>query len=462
MKVKSTKEHQNSPQARIREFLVNYRAFIIGAWFGLVIYVIMMRNSSSSSIENITLLITSNSDPALANSAEAEESFYNEELKDDMLEEGISITPSKTAISKDEPIGARQRDKLAVFLHIHKGGGSTMCYLARLNDEKSFGGNCNAKSRTTRLKLASGSKDVVENTYGNFKSQNVTFVANEWMLVESTPMSDDLVYITMLRNPLARMESHFDMAMDQGLQRLMRNEELYRCRYADGIPSAQELKVRNQDLEVASRARTYFALSTPDNWQTRAVCGPACAQVPFGKLTDEHLDIAKRRLESTFAVVGILEHFVETITLIHDHLQWKMKPEKNFMKHKGTSHGGMSVLERVEKESAKRPELLSFARWFHATNQFDIELYNFARYLFKQQADARNIPLDLGPDIELDFVSPNQKTTKSSKLRKMLSDYSDNKNCTTQCCGKRCGPIGFYWYSTAVSLNMVPRKLGHC
>ncbi|GBG25528.1 Hypothetical Protein FCC1311_017472 [Hondaea fermentalgiana] len=308
------------------------------------------------------------------------------------------------------------------------------------------------------ISLSKGKVERVDSVLNMLRRRRLTFVANEWMLSETLPSRDDVTYLTMLRNPLARTESHYAMAMTQTMTHLRNHGTVWRCKLAEGVPSTRELAQHDDDLNIASRSRIYFAQTTPDNWQTRAICGPPCAQVPYGQLTEEHLAIAKTRLTTVFEVVGILEHFHETMSLMHDHLLWKKDASKVFEKHKGTHHGGLTVLQRVEQASASQPHLLEFAKWFHATNQFDIELYNFGRTLFKMQAQARGISVDLGPDVDLDFVSPNQRLTTSAELKVMLADYVREKGCRTQCCEDRCGPIGQYWYRSAETFDMVPPR----
>ncbi|GBG25529.1 Hypothetical Protein FCC1311_017482 [Hondaea fermentalgiana] len=387
--------------------------------------------------------------------AEVEVTFDEDRIKETSPGSGDIDTDEGDA--KPEALSDGKRHALVVFLHVHKAGGSSACSAARYNDEVSSRGNCNTAGKA----VSQGSAERLSDLYDQLiASRGMTFIASEWMLSDTLPKRSDVTYVTMLRNPLGRTESHYAMAMGQAQQRMKRDGAKWRCRYANGIPSEKELASQDEDLEIASRARIYFAQTTPDNWQTRALCGPPCAPIPFGKLTEEHLNLAKRRLADDYDVVGILEHFNETMRLMHKHRHWEKEAEEVLGRHKGTHHGGLSVLERVEQEASSEPHLLEFAKWFHATNQFDIELYNLGLELFHAQARARGVAVDLRPDVSLDFESPTHGITTSSELRSMLANFVEENKCGTQCCSGRCGPIGFYWYRTAENLNMVPARKG--
>ncbi|GBG25521.1 Hypothetical Protein FCC1311_017402 [Hondaea fermentalgiana] len=351
------------------------------------------------------------------------------ESADPETPEDKSETALFLANSKVEHMDPHLRGKMVVFTHVHKAGGSTFCYLARLNMEQTPGGNCNPAPTLSRLAISRGTPEEFDRVIAETRELNRTFVATEWTLPEVLPQRDDIVHVTLLRNPLGRMESHYAMAMGKAYQKLKESRK-NSCLFAPGLLSRFEIH-----LTLAAKSRLYYSQTTPDNWQTRVFCGPLCARIPYGQLTREHLELAKNRLQSTYAAVGILDNFRQTVLLMHETLQWETDPEKLFAKHKGTNHGGLTVLQRVEQESAKQPELLEFAKWFHATNLLDIELYNFARGIFKRQLQYFGIPAEIGPDVSLDFVSPNQKVTTAAELKAMVDEYA--VSCSTQCCTKQ-------------------------
>lgn len=367
-----------------------------------------------------------------------------------------------TSLEKKSP---KLRGKLAIFLHIHKAGGTTMCVMAHYNNEKSLRkSNCNVNDHVDRRELIQGNITTVDRILEKYRVQeNYTFLANEWMLPAEIPARKEHMYLTMLRNPLARMESHFFMAMSQLKQGYKRSISKMQCLFTRGmrgapIPSVLDLQRLETNLKVAASARQYFAMNTPDNWQTRSLCGPACAEVPFGMLTEEHLELAKYRLASHFTAVGILEHFKDSITLFHHILHWRRDVSKLFNSHHGTHHKGLTVLETIEKASMKRPKLLTFAKWFHAVNIYDIQLYNFGRTLFQKQAALAGIEVTLGPNLPLDYIAPNGEITSVKDLTQMLTNSVRFRKCHTQCCRSLCAPIGRFWVSTALKLNLVPPR----
>jgi hypothetical protein len=219
--------------------------------------------------------------------------------------------------------GRRQRQP-ALFLHIHKAGGSSVCRVAAVNGESTWRqSNCNAAGARERVALARGEPAEQARAV-----QGRSFVANEW----ATPRElwDGALWTTMLRNPVARSESHFAMSLAQSQEELgRRGPAALACKYGPAwvvglvaLRDARAAKAAGEVLRAEElRLRLLWLKAAPDNWQLRALCGADCKDVPFGKLTREHLAAAKRRLAS-FHVVGLLEEYRHSVALMGHILGW--------------------------------------------------------------------------------------------------------------------------------------------
>lgn len=112
-------------------------------------------------------------------------------------------------------------------------------------------------------------------------------------------------YITMLREPVQRVISHYHHVLkhkdhylhDYVLSRHMSLDEYVQC-------------------EVTSEL---------DNDQTRFLSGVG-STVRVGECTREMLALANRNLDSHFAIAGICERFDESVLLMQRELQWRRYP----------------------------------------------------------------------------------------------------------------------------------------
>jgi hypothetical protein len=112
-----------------------------------------------------------------------------------------------------------------------------------------------------------------------------------------------------------------------------------------------------------------------DNAQTRQVSG--IQNVPFGKCTEQMLDIAKANLIKSYEVFGITEMFDESVLLMARRFGWSypLYTRRN------------TIGERPLKENIPGSTIEIIER----TNSLDLELYRFARARFTaliEQQDA--------------------------------------------------------------------------
>ncbi|GBG25530.1 Hypothetical Protein FCC1311_017492, partial [Hondaea fermentalgiana] len=183
------------------------------------------------------------------------------ESADPETPEDKSETALFLANSKVEHMDPHLRGKMAVFTHVHKAGGSTFCYLARLNMEQAPGGNCNPAPMPSRLAISRGTPEEFDRVIEQTRKLNRTFVATEWTLPEVLPQRDDIIHVTLLRNPLGRMESHYAMAMDKAYQKLKVSSSNI-CLFAPGLLSRFELRRATKDLTLAAKSRLYYSQTT--------------------------------------------------------------------------------------------------------------------------------------------------------------------------------------------------------
>ena len=180
--------------------------------------------------------------------------------------------------------------------------------------------------------------------------------------------SRPVVYVTLLREPVSRVVSF----------------AYHHLSWEHGDP---------QRSVSAERLEAYLAESTLlelDNGQTRRIAG---VDLPFGSLTAETLELAKRNLAEYFSAVGLTERFDESLVLFAQALGWP-RDDTYFLPHQ-VSPGRPSISSAARELAAER-------------NSLDIELYRYAETLFEERLQG------LG-DIEAELVrlaSAREKTKR--------------------------------------------------
>jgi len=116
-------------------------------------------------------------------------------------------------------------------------------------------------------------------------------------------------YVTVVREPVARIVSHYHHVLNEPkhyLHRYATNRRLSLEQYAENPLKADEL----------------------DNGQTRMLADYALSQsVPAGSPERRLLDSAKSNLERFFCCVGLTERFDETMVMLTDTLGWERVPQ---------------------------------------------------------------------------------------------------------------------------------------
>jgi len=254
------------------------------------------------------------------------------------------------------------------FIHLHKAGGTTLCHQARaVNGMNVPLRNCNLPGDGPRT-LADGlSGDGNRKLSCEARAQYMTehcihfFAAERWLDSELCP--DRFFYVTVLRDPIKRIESN--------------------CRY-EYIQPPDALKWLTAETYLPEETRVYIGTAAVDNFYIRTLCGPDVFHLPYGSITRAHLETAKRRL-AAFEAVLILEEYEKGIVQLERLVGWKKPAKKDA--HRSFGSGDTSI-----KFSDDQRKILV------EHNQLDIELYDFA----KVKCDlVFNLSRKLIPDIFL-------------------------------------------------------------
>ena len=248
------------------------------------------------------------------------------------------------AVSDNEPRHPSRRDAsidrnspIIVYVHIPKAAGTT---LGVIFDQKFESGrilNLDMKRATEQLAMLSKSQhDQLQLIRGH-----VAFGIHECL---RRPFQ----YITMLRDPIERMISHYYFVLrkpDHYLHRRVTSEKMGLKEYALG----------NLSREL-------------DNGQVRQISG-AFFRDPRGQCARDLLDQAKENLRNHFTVVGLAERFDETLLLLSQKFGWKDM---------------FYVRQNVTPDRPPREQLPDDVREaIESVSSLDMELYAFATELFE-------------------------------------------------------------------------------
>jgi hypothetical protein len=161
-------------------------------------------------------------------------------------------------------------------------------------------------------------------------------------------------YITMLRDPVDRIISHYYFVLRTP------HHGLY-----DEVTS-RNLTLRDYVLS-GLRGET-------NNGQTRLIAGEESTSLPYGQCPPELLETAKRNIEKDFTLVGLTERFDETLILLKRAFGWKTP---FYVKMNVTK-------DRPRKEDIPADTLAIIEEY----NQMDAELYRYAQQLFDEKIRA--------------------------------------------------------------------------
>lgn len=195
-------------------------------------------------------------------------------------------------------------------------------------------------------------------------------------------------YFTMMRNPEDRIISYYHY--------VLRSKDHY---LHDEVVGGK--------MSLNSFVKSQITLEL-DNDQTRHLSG-LFYDIPFGKITEDILEVAKRNIDKDFLIVGLSEKFDESLLLMKKFLNWRHLP--------------LYVRKNVTKN---RPETNTFnsqdLNLIREYNSFDVQLYSYAAKKFEEKLEQeykeikRDLKLFLGANILYQRIEP--------KVRKIKRTFS--------------------------------------
>jgi hypothetical protein len=230
-------------------------------------------------------------------------------------------------------------DKL-LFIHIPKTGGSTLQSI--LN--RAYGKNQVFDVQNNRKafefdKLSPAEKQLKSVIKGHMAYGHHAHYSD----------TDNVSYITMLRNPISRLISNYYFILKQ-----------------ENHHTHKKLIENNYSLKDYVESGV---LANTENAQVRLLSNNI--DTPHGECTLQMLEEAKKNLELHFSVIGVSELFDQSILLMQEYYNWKTP---YYLRTNVTGHG-------VKVKDLDQETLDTII----AYNKLDIELYNWTKNRLEQQ-----------------------------------------------------------------------------
>ena len=241
------------------------------------------------------------------------------------------ILPMKT--SPSQPV--------LIFLHLPKTAGSTLLRII----EQQYNSDA-----VLELYTSSFGEELKSIPRGQLAEKRL--ITGHFYFGVHTHIPGPATYITLLRDPIDRIISHYYF--------VQRNPTHYL--YA----STREMNLQEY-VKFCDRAE-------PNNDQTRLLAGIDYAS-NSGNCSPEMLPVAKQNLREHFTVAGITEEFDRSMLLMKRIFGWKTP---FYVKQNVTR-------QRPSKEQISKETL----RVIQEFNDLDIELYHHGKALFQQQLHAQ-------------------------------------------------------------------------
>lgn len=179
-------------------------------------------------------------------------------------------------------------NRIVYFLHIHKSGGTNMCFAAKLNGMKVAATNCNVQ----KDQRCCGGNDSLDAQRQFALQTHLELVANERDMYESMD-TEHYHYVTMLRRSRDRYKSHWK-------------------------------HVRRAHTNVTDSFAEWWS-KQPDNWNVRKICGTRCMKIPKYKLTEELYNYTRERL-TRFDDILFVEYYSRTFRDFAAKVGWTKMP----------------------------------------------------------------------------------------------------------------------------------------
>ena len=250
------------------------------------------------------------------------------------------------------------QDKKLCFIHIPKTAGTT---LTSLLDSKFHNKEiCPARVGTELVKISQA--DLAQ--YRLFRGH---FFYDTGSLL---PL--DLVYVTLLRNPIERVISDYEF--------------MRRC-----VPSRVE-GMRNHQKALTMTLKEY--VSDPDNL---SMANSQTRHLSLGQYKDspeQWLEVAKQNLAEKFAFVGLVEQFQDSMSLLSYIFGWNPLAEYQNLMVAPPRRLKQEQIEPEVLEAIASRNALDIALYDHAKKQFELRYAQMVQNLLEQS----DLPLTTLPN----------------------------------------------------------------
>jgi hypothetical protein len=273
---------------------------------------------------------------------------------------------SESTPAPDTPRARKKRrtahQPLVVFVHIPKTAGTMLAEVLRLNEP----GKLNLRVANIFKAGSGGAKTSAE--YVRLRTEGaldgVRLITGHFPLAvrEHLPEGRELRCCTILRDPVERTISHYFAIREASARRSVEKE------------SALALLPDDATLDDAHEGGYLY-----DNLQTRMLSG---VDKPFGAVTEEMLDRAKRNLSEALTTFGLTERFDESLLLAKRRLGLRtvLAPERPRTNEKRPR--GNAIPDDMRQSAERR-------------NAYDIELYQHAQQLFDETPELTELALQV-------------------------------------------------------------------
>lgn len=232
------------------------------------------------------------------------------------------------------------KDRPVVFLHIPKTAGLTFHEILK---------NQYPDRKRHLIHQVVRTKKYIDFSYRKKKSIGLIMGHFLYGIHQFMPVSP--IYLTMLRNPVARTMSGYDYIVNNKWHPF--HKELMDKKYSLA------------DFLIQKKVSNF------DNMQVRFLCGDN--SMPFGDVNDSHLELAKKNLVNEDMFFGITEMFDESMLYFKHELGWSLNPFYVKMNISPASN-----VNRNELDQKTMDAILN-------CNKYDLQLYEFAKASFENK-----------------------------------------------------------------------------
>ena len=263
------------------------------------------------------------------------------------------------------------REKVVIFLHICKAGGSTVTDVIRRNIRsigfrEDFQKNANIHADKILTMFRGLSEEMKELERAKWDQYDV--LANHSHYGVHELLSRPYAYITMLRDPIDRALSYY--------------------RFLQALPEVAWTGKATDSGRAKSLSFTEFLSDTHFQEKYESLCmTKIIAGVLEGDVNEEMYALAKEHL-STFEAVMIMERFDESMQLLQALYGWKDEIlVEGEPRPRGDQVTGMVTKSANARSQLSPEEVAAAEEYLH----YDVKLYEYGKALFEKQLQKHGV-----------------------------------------------------------------------